>query len=76
MTTVLYILLFVMAITLMMVSLFYVRECNRSKYFKELLIKILNNDDIVKESIATVAVAYDIEEGDLMDYISKKGKQS
>ena len=66
--------LVLLVIVTALLTLFYVRECNRSKYFKELLIKILNNDDIVKESIATVAAAYDIEEGDLMNWISKKGK--
>ena len=73
--TVLYLLLFMLTFALIIVSLLYVREGNRSKYFKELLIKILNNDDIVQESLATIAAAYDVEEGDILEFISRKGKK-
>lgn len=72
MTAVLYLLLFILTFVLIIVSLLYVRETNRSKYFKELLVKILNNDDIVQESLATIAAAYDIEEGDILEFISKR----
>lgn len=75
MIAILYLLLFILAFALMIVSLFYVRETNRTKYYRELLIKILANDDIVQESLATVAAAYNIEEGDLMNWISKRSKQ-
>ena len=75
MITILYLLLFILAFALMIVSLFYVRETNRMKYYRELLIKILASDDLIKESLATVAAAYNIEEGDLMDWISKRSKK-
>lgn len=68
-------LLVLSVIIIALLTLFYVRECNRCKYFKDLLIKILNNNDIVQESIATVAAAYDIEEGDLLNYISNRSKK-
>lgn len=72
---VLYFLLFILAFALTIVSLFYVRETNRTKYYRELLIKILANDDIIQESIATVCAAYGIEEGDLLNWISKRSKK-
>lgn len=75
MIAILYLLLFILAFALMIVSLFYVRETNRMKYYRELLIKILASDDLIKESLATVAAAYNIEEGDLMDWISKRSKK-
>ena len=73
--TVLYFLLFILVFALLILSLFYVRETNRTKYYRELLIKILNNDDLIKESLATVAAAYNIEEGDILEFISKRSKQ-
>ena len=73
---VLYLLLFILTFILIIVSLLYVREMSRSKYYRELLIKILNDDDIVRESLATVATAYDVEEGDILEFISnRKGKK-
>lgn len=73
--TVLYFLLFIMVFALLILSLFYVRETNRTKYYKELLIKILASDDLIQESLATVAAAYNIEEGDILEFISKRSKQ-
>ena len=73
--TVLYFLLFILVFALLILSLFYVRETNRTKYYRELLIKILNNDDLIKESLATVAASYNIEEGDILEFISKRSKQ-
>lgn len=72
---VLYFLLFIMVFALLILLLFYVRETNRTKYYRELLIKILNNDDLIKESLATVAAAYNVEEGDILEFISKRSKQ-
>ena len=73
--TVLYFLLFIMVFALLILSLFYVCETNRTKYYQKLLIKILASDDIVQESLATVAAAYNIEEGDILEFISKRSKK-
>ena len=61
--------LFVLVVTLFIM---YHQSHKRVVYLEGLLVKILSSDDIVEESIATVATAYGIEEGDLRDYISKQ----
>ena len=71
----LYLIIIILFVLMLVLVTMYHQSHKRVLYLENLLIKMLSSDDVVEESIATVATAYGIEEGDLRDYISNKQRK-
>ena len=76
----LYVIIILLAIASVIFAFLYIRERNVVKAYDEKLTwlyqNIVLNNEMISQSISTVAEAYGIEEGDIKDWIAKKGKQN
>ena len=78
MTTVLVVIIAWLLVGVILEGILLKRSDNIIKSYSEKLehyiYNIVLNDDLIEGSISTLCAAYNIEEGDLKDFISKKGR--
>lgn len=65
----------VLAISEFVILIYYIRKLQFSEealnYYRSRLLKMVANDTLVKESFEIICEAYQVEEGDLRNYISE-----
>ena len=78
MTVILIVIIAWLLVTVILEAILLKRSDNIIKSYREKLehyiYNIVLNEDLITGSISTLCAAYDIEEGDLKDFIAKKGR--
>jgi len=78
MTTVLVVIIAWLSLVIVIMAILLKRSDNIIKSYREKLehyiYNIVLNEDLITGSISTLCAAYNIEEGDLKDFIAKKGR--